>query len=44
MTKGSKGQDAKHEEQESVCSPKFAVELTSDRASAVCRDAAPSPS
>ena len=34
VTKGSKEQDAKHEEQESVCSLKFAVELTSDRASA----------
>ena len=34
MTKGSKEQDVKHEEQESVGSPKFAVELTSDRASA----------
>ena len=34
MTKGSKEQDVKHKEQESVGSPKFAVELTSDRASA----------
>ena len=34
MTKGSKEQDVKHEEQESVGSPKFVVELTSDRASA----------
>ena len=34
MTKGSKEQDVKHEEQESVCSPKLIVKLTSDRASA----------
>ena len=34
MTKSSKEQDVKHEEQESVGSPKFVVELTSDRASA----------
>ena len=34
MTKSSKEQDVKHEEQESVGSLKFVVELTSDRASA----------
>ena len=34
VTKGSKEQDVKHEEQESVGSLKFVVELTSDRASA----------
>ena len=34
VTKGSKEQDVKHEEQESVGSLKFVVELTSDRACA----------
>ena len=34
LTKGSKEQDVKHEEQESVGSPKLVVELTSDTASA----------
>ena len=34
MTKGSKEQDVKHEEQESVGSPKLVVKLTSDRGSA----------
>ena len=34
MTKVFKEHDVKHEEQESVCSLKFVVELTSDRASA----------
>ena len=34
MTKSSKEQDVKHEEQESVGSPKLVVKLTSDRASA----------